>query len=50
MMCFIESLVKEDGATEIMLLTNKENNAGQSLYRKCEYTEQQDLVFQKQLD
>jgi ribosomal protein S18 acetylase RimI-like enzyme len=43
----LESLAADAGATEITLLTNKANSAGQSLYRKCGYAEVAESVFRK---
>jgi ribosomal protein S18 acetylase RimI-like enzyme len=46
---FIEQVANDAGATEIVLLTGKRNVAGQSLYRKCGYTEQARCSFHKEL-
>ena len=46
---YIEQLAEDAGATEIVLLTNRRNVAGQALYRKCGYIEQARCQFSKEL-
>jgi ribosomal protein S18 acetylase RimI-like enzyme len=46
---FAEALAKDAGATEIVLLTGKQNTAGQSQYRSMGYVERAELAFRKDL-